>query len=421
MYKYKVVKPKDIFITDLDHFIRYQETTVVKTVEYNDDLTLKTKTLKDKNITFIDDWDKEKRREIAAYFKEVNGVVVFCYDKEKVIGFTNIELPIRNGYINMPYIHISAPYRGNRIAKELFYYISEEALKLGAKYLYISAHPSIETYRFYQSVGAKLTDNIIKELYDIEPYDLQLEKELSYKDIIYRRINDQYKTLQPTAKNYSVIASKTYKHMPKDHLEYIDVCKHLLEVNSRGFYSVSTLLLKRKQDIIDIKYIDIYEDILYNIINGWGQVDQFCYRVLNPILNDPTYFHYLDKWSLSTNKDIRRASLVSMIISSQKLTLDYPLDKVLLLVERLKEDEDFHVRKAVGWVLKCAYVTYKKEITNYLIKHKNTLDRMIYRYALEHAAKEEKKILMKKDWYHVSKNEKNRKRNNYWRSICYIT
>jgi 3-methyladenine DNA glycosylase AlkD len=57
---------------------------------------------------------------------------------------------------------------------------------------------------------------------------------------------------------------------------------------------------------------------------------------------------------------------------------------MILLVEKLKHDDDFHVRKAVGWTLKCAYPTYPKKVERYLRDNVGDLDRMIYRYALEH-------------------------------------
>ena len=60
----------------------------------------------------------------------------------------------------------------------------------------------------------------------------------------------------------------------------------------------------------------------------------------------------------------------------------------MVLVEALKEDDYYHVRKGVGWVLKCAYLTYPVEVVRYLKKHKETLGRMIFRYALEHMEKE---------------------------------
>ena len=47
-----------------------------------------------------------------------------------------------------------------------------------AKKLYISAHPNVDTYKFYMHVGCKLATQIIKEQYDKEPRDLQLEKDL---------------------------------------------------------------------------------------------------------------------------------------------------------------------------------------------------------------------------------------------------
>lgn len=181
------------------------------------------------------------------------------------------------------------------------------------------------------------------------------------------------------------LSNSIYKNMPKDDLEYIEVCRAMMEEQTRNLFSIATTLLKKKKTVIDVKYINIYENILLEVIKGWGQVDQYCYRVLNPIMNsDYSLYPVLEKWSTSLNKDVRRASLVSMIISSGRLTLDYDYNKMISLVEKLKEDEDIHVRKAVGWVLKCAYVKYPVKVEQYLRVNVRNLDRIIYRYALEH-------------------------------------
>ena len=142
--------------------------------------------------------------------------------------------------------------------------------------------------------------------------------------------------------------------------------------------------MKRRKSIITESNIERFETFLYTYCDGWARIDQFCYRVLNPMTNTfPFMYEYLLKWSKSDNKDVRRASLVSMIISSQGQSLLYDYDKMIYLVEYLKHDTDFHVRKAVGWILKYAYITYPQEIENYLRLNVTNLDRMVYRYALE--------------------------------------
>lgn len=188
-----------------------------------------------------------------------------------------------------------------------------------------------------------------------------------------------------SAVNSNKIASKLYSKAPKDNQEFLDVCRYFMKQEGRAFYNIATQWLKKRKTVLTKDNLPYFEEILFNVVEGWGEVDQYCYRVLNPIFNDDySLYKYLDKWSTDNNKDVRRASLVSMIVSSGKLTLDYDYELMITLVERLKDDEDFHVRKAVGWILKCAYLSYPIKIEAYLRKHVGNLDRMIFRYALEH-------------------------------------
>ena len=75
-------------------------------------------------------------------------------------------------------MHVSAPYRGSGIGRKLFEIGKEEAIKAGAKELYISACSSEETIAFYRAMGAEITDDPIKELAEAEPYDLQMTLQL---------------------------------------------------------------------------------------------------------------------------------------------------------------------------------------------------------------------------------------------------
>lgn len=65
-------------------------------------------------------------------------------------------------------------YRRQGLGRKLFEMGKAEAEKAGAKALYISACPSEETIAFYMSMGAFVTKDIIKQIADDEPYDLQM-------------------------------------------------------------------------------------------------------------------------------------------------------------------------------------------------------------------------------------------------------
>ena len=389
MIRYTIVHPENIKDNILSDYQRYTETHRVKYISDG--------VLKEKDDFFIDSWDENRLREIERYMKEPQNRTILAKEGNQVVGFSVLDIRIFDGYMNVPYIHSDNRYRGKGIGTNLLLLTSRIAKDNGAQKLYISAHPAIEAQEFYHKMGCVLAEKINQELYELEPYDIQLERSLDNVDIMMRQIQYEFKQYDRISSTLlSRLQTKVYRVMPENDHDFIDTVRTLLESDHRSYFSMGTLLMKKRESIIDRKYLNIYEDILLNDIHGWGQVDQYCYRVLGPIFNNNyDLFYKLQKWSVHVNKDVRRASLVSMLKSSQMVTCDYPIKHILELVEKLKDDEDFHVRKAVGWVLKCAYLTYPNTIVVYLRENISTLDRMIFRYALEHVEKELKEELMK--------------------------
>lgn len=388
MIKYSIVHPNKIKTGILKGYQRYTETHRVKYVEKGE--------LLEKDIYFVDEWDETELRKIEEYMKEPVNRTILAKEGSKVVGFAVLDIRIFEGYMNMPYIHADNRFRGLGIGTNLMLYVSKLAKENGAEKLYISAHPAIEAQAYYEKMGCVLAEKINQVLYELEPYDIQLERSLDYVDIMMRKIEYEFKKHKHISSTLlNKLLSKVYSVMPEKDMDFIRTVKPLLIDDRRSYFSMGTLLIKKKGSVVNEKYLDIYEDILHKNIHGWGQVDQYCYRILGAIFNN-NYMLYskLKEWSESPNKDVRRASLVSMLISSGKITLTYPIEQAMKLVEALKEDDDFHVRKAVGWVLKCAYPTYPNTIVEYLKKNSKTLDRMIFRYALEHMEEELRQELL---------------------------
>ena len=88
--------------------------------------------------------------------------------KDKLIGKNNDTIQLCSCFV-------SKNYRKRGIAAKLVSMLKEKAKELGGQKMYVSATPSKNTVHFYMSVGFKVTDEPIKELFDEEPEDIHME------------------------------------------------------------------------------------------------------------------------------------------------------------------------------------------------------------------------------------------------------
>lgn len=153
-------------VTALDRFIRTQPVTQV----YR-------KTNGEYRLTacpFTDDWSAERKREKAA---ELSGGALTAYgafENGELIGFIGLRKALHDGRMIVDTLHVSAPYRGHGLGKQLFRCGISEAKKRGVEELYISACSSKETIAFYRAMGAVITDRPIPEMAAEEPFDIQM-------------------------------------------------------------------------------------------------------------------------------------------------------------------------------------------------------------------------------------------------------
>lgn len=203
------------------------------------------------------------------------------------------------------------------------------------------------------------------------------------------------KLINPTAVGLQKSALQLYKDAPSDNESFYNLCDSLIRSGSWPCFVAVTTWIKKRAPAIDIKYWSFVKSWVEDCLENWGMVDQFCYRILNPFVEKyPQTYCQMQCWAESQNPNVRRASLVAFIRSCQSLLVYYDYEKVISQVEKLKNDDDYYVKKAVGWVLKCCYKNYPVQLVEYLTRNAKSLDRMIFRYALEKMPKELKANLM---------------------------
>ncbi|MGN0650890.1 MAG: GNAT family N-acetyltransferase [Oscillospiraceae bacterium] len=150
----------------LDYFERRQEVRrVYRKSENGHELV---------ELPYIEDWDIEKKRQVAKDISSTDYISYIATDGSTVIGFIGLIKQLNNRYMILDLMQVSAAYRGKGIGGKLFSIAKEEAAKAGANALYISACSSEETIAFYKAMGAEHANPTIPEIAENEPFDLQL-------------------------------------------------------------------------------------------------------------------------------------------------------------------------------------------------------------------------------------------------------
>ncbi len=132
----------------------------------------------------IEGWNPKELHDYMNRLQDIydrNGAIYGAFYNNRIIGLGALEskfIGINNDQVKLDMLYISHGYRKKGVGKNLVNLLSERAKELGAKSLYISATPFKNTVDFYFAVGAKLTNEINKELYELEPYDIHMVLEL---------------------------------------------------------------------------------------------------------------------------------------------------------------------------------------------------------------------------------------------------
>lgn len=96
----------------------------------------------------------------------------------KLVGIGLVQHEIEEETAQLAYLHVSNQYRQQGIGRQITDALMSEARRAGAKRMYVSAVPSGSAIRFYLSQGFRPTETPIPELYELEPDDIHMTKEL---------------------------------------------------------------------------------------------------------------------------------------------------------------------------------------------------------------------------------------------------
>jgi len=137
-----------------------------------------------------------------------------------------------------------------------------------------------------------------------------------------------------------------------------------------------------------------FEGWVEKYVSNWASCDTLCNHTIGDYVEQyPERIKDLKKWARSTNRWMKRAAAVTLILPARKGMF---LKDVLEIADILLRDEDDLVQKGYGWMLKEASKTHQKEIFDYIIKNKEDMPRTALRYAIEKMPQDLRKKAMEK-------------------------
>ena len=201
-----------------------------------------------------------------------------------------------------------------------------------------------------------------------------------------------YGVASASAQKFSRDFFKEVKDLPKD--EILALCEEFWKSGymEESFVAChwSDLIHDRlvREDFATLeRWVSLY-------VSNWASCDTLCNHTVGGFIDMyPEYLGELKRWAKSSNRWVKRASAVSLIIPARNGRY---LGDIFEIADILLLDKDDMVQKGYGWMLKAASQAHQNEVFEYVVRNKGVMPRTALRYAIEKMPGELKVIAMSK-------------------------
>ena len=101
-----------------------------------------------------------------------------AFDGETLAGFSIDRPDLSQDTAQLAALYVSKNFRGRKIGISLLEKVAGTARAEGAKKLYVSSTPTAATVDFYMSQGFAVTEEVNEHLYELEPEDIHMIRNL---------------------------------------------------------------------------------------------------------------------------------------------------------------------------------------------------------------------------------------------------
>ncbi len=118
-----------------------------------------------------------QRSECERYLA-AGGIALGAFAEGRLVGIGIVTPHLRPGVAQLAFLHVSSEYRARGIGGHLGDELERVAREQGDTTMVVSATPSLNTVRFYRGRGFEPMSAPLRELYELEPEDIHMQKQL---------------------------------------------------------------------------------------------------------------------------------------------------------------------------------------------------------------------------------------------------
>ncbi|HEV7508755.1 MAG TPA: DNA alkylation repair protein [Thermoanaerobaculia bacterium] len=139
-------------------------------------------------------------------------------------------------------------------------------------------------------------------------------------------------------------------HPELDRPALVALAADLWATNSHELRSFGMELLQARVALLRSEDIDLLEDLLRRS-RSWAYVDFIATQIVGPLVErDARLNARLDRWVKDPDYWLRRSAVLALLVPLRRGGGDWP--RFVRYADRLLEEKEFFIRKALGWVLR---------------------------------------------------------------------
>ena len=227
--------------------------------------------------------------------------------------------------------------------------------------------------------------SIRKELQDISDPKIKDSSLRFFKEPI-----KSYGVKNPVARQIGKNYSSLLKNQPKE--KVFALCEELWKSGIMEESIIACMYNYSIRNQFEPDDFTIFEKWISSYVSNWAACDTFCNHTVGYFLMlYPSYVTELKRWAKSSNRWMRRAAAVSLIVPVRK---GIYLKESIQIAKILLKDQDDLIQKGYGWLLKSASEYDTELVFDFVMKHKSVMPRTALRYAIEKMSQPLKKQAM---------------------------
>jgi len=153
-------------------------------------------------------------------------------------------------------------------------------------------------------------------------------------------------------------------------------------------------ILQFHPEYLDLSVMPLLEEMLMQS-TGWDFVDDISIHLVGTVLEkNKRVYDYLKRWSASDNFWMRRASMISQVLLFRRDKGDKKL--FFGFAEKMLHENEFFVRKAIGWCIREIAKASPDEAFDFLMKIKDKASGLTLREGAKRLPVQQREMILNK-------------------------